>query len=100
MHHKNVGGGCHLSKAKFWPLDIHGEGLHLDGNAMVRPNIKPLPTRRRPKLRDVWGPPKMPPTPKDFGPHFDLPAGGSTNMTCGPGYQYFCGAPSQAPYPN
>jgi hypothetical protein len=141
-------GECHLSKAKFWPLDIHGEGLHLDGDAMVKPNIKPglcpmrlqrtarlltlamvlvtgsvfdwpnykahaqqaqqdyrinpdsLPTRRRPKLTDVWGPPKMPPTPKDFGPHFDFPAGGSTNMTCGPGYQYFCGAPSQAPYPN
>ena len=59
-----------------------------------------LPTRRGPKLRHVRRPPTMPPTPKDFGPHFDFPAGGSTNMTFGPGYQYFCGAPSQAPYPN
>jgi hypothetical protein len=24
-------------------------------------------------LRDVWGPAKMPPAPKDFGPHFDFP---------------------------
>ena len=24
-------------------------------------------------LRDVWGPAKMPPPPKDFGPHFDFP---------------------------
>ena len=23
-------------------------------------------------LRDVWGPAEMPPTPKDFGPHFDF----------------------------
>ena len=26
-------------------------------------------------LSDVWGPPEMPPAPKDFGPHFDYPAG-------------------------
>jgi hypothetical protein len=25
------------------------------------------------RLRDVWGPAKMPPAPKDFGPHFDFP---------------------------
>lgn len=24
-------------------------------------------------LSDVWGPPEMPPIPKDFGPHFDFP---------------------------
>jgi hypothetical protein len=23
-------------------------------------------------LRDVWGPAQMPPTPQDFGPHFDF----------------------------
>jgi len=52
-------------------------------------------------LRDVWGPPVMPAEPRDFGPHFDFPAGGSQNLTCGPpGSQYFCGAPSNAPYPN
>jgi hypothetical protein len=59
------------------------------------------PPHRGPTLRDVWGPPKMPPPPKDFGPHFDFPSGGSQNLTCGPaGSQYFCGAPSEAPYPN
>ena len=58
-----------------------------------------LPTRPGPKLRKVRRPPKMPPTPQDFGPHFDFPAGGSQNLTCGPsGPQYFCGAPSEAPY--
>ncbi len=57
------------------------------------------PPRRGLTLRDVWGPPKMPAEPKDFGPHFDFPAGGSENLTCGPqGSQYFCGAPSEAPY--
>jgi len=61
--------------------------------------INPRPTHRGPTLSDVWGPPKMPPEPKDFGPHFDFPAGGSENLTCGPsGPQYFCGAPSEAPY--
>jgi hypothetical protein len=59
------------------------------------------PIHRGATLSDVWGPPKMPPEPKDFGPHFDFPSGGSQNLTCGPpGSQYFCGAPSEAPYPN
>ena len=31
------------------------------------------PRRRRRTLRDVWGPAQMPPTPTDFGPHFDFP---------------------------
>ena len=66
----------------------------------VGTQIDPGP-RRGPTLSDVWGPPKMPPEPKDFGPHFDFPSGGSQNLTCGPpGSQYFCGAPSEAPYPN
>jgi len=56
-----------------------------------------LPTRRDKKLR-VRRPPLMPPTPKDFGPHFDFPAGGSENFNCGSGYGYYCGAPSEAPY--
>jgi hypothetical protein len=25
------------------------------------------------RLSDIWGPAKMPPPPKDFGPHFDFP---------------------------
>ena len=57
------------------------------------------PPRRGLTLSDVWGPPVMPAEPRDFGPHFDFPAGGSQNLTCGPpGSQYFCGAPSDAPY--
>ena len=40
----------------------------------------------------------MPPTPKDFGPHFDFRAGGSQNFNCGSGSGYYCGAPSEAPY--
>ena len=55
-----------------------------------------------PTLRDkkrVRRSPLMPPTPKDFGPHFDFPGGGSYNFNCGPGYSPYCGAPSHAPYP-
>jgi len=52
------------------------------------------------RLSDIWGPAKMPPAPKDFGPHFDFPSGGSQNFNCGPGYGYYCGAPSEAPYPH
>jgi hypothetical protein len=69
----------------------HGSQLDLDYS---------LPTRRGPKLRNVRRPPKMPPAPTDFGPHFDFPSGGSQNFNCGSGYGYYCGAPSQAPYPN
>jgi len=70
----------------------HGSQLDLDSS---------LPSPRGPKLRHVRRPPVMPPTPKDFGPHFDFPAGGSENFNCGPpGAGYFCGAPSNAPYPN
>jgi len=69
----------------------HGSQLDLDYS---------LPTRRGPKLRNFRRPPKMPPAPTDFGPHFDFPSGGSQNFNCGSGYGYYCGAPSQAPYPN
>ena len=37
---------------------------------------------------DIWGPAKMPPAPKDFGPHFDFPPE-SLNST-----------PLHDPYPN
>ena len=40
-------------------------------------------------LSDVWGEPKMPPAPTDFGPGFDFPSGYNLN-----------GAPNQSPYPN
>jgi hypothetical protein len=69
----------------------HGSQLDLDYT---------LPSPRGPKLRRVRRPPVMPPTPKDFGPHFDFPAGGSQNFNCGAGPGYYCGAPSTAPYPN
>ncbi len=39
-------------------------------------------------LSDIWGPAKMPPAPKDFGPHFDFPP------------QPLNGAPLHDPYPN
>lgn len=42
-------------------------------------------------LSDVWGLPEMPPAPKDFGPHFDFPAGGSISLQ---------GPPDHSPYPN
>ena len=67
----------------------HGSQLDLDYYSP--------PTRRGPKLR-LRRPPLMPPTPKDFGPHFDFPAGGSENFNCGSGPGYYCGAPSEAPY--
>ncbi len=52
-------------------------------------------------LSDIWGPPKMPATPKDFGPHFDFPAGGDQTLTCGAhGTTYYCGGLSDSPYPN
>jgi hypothetical protein len=61
----------------------------------------PIFRRHLPSLSQVWGAPKMPATPKDFGPHFDFPAGGSQTLTCGsPGSTYYCGGPSDSPYPN
>lgn len=40
------------------------------------------------RMRDIWGPAKMPPAPKDFGPHFDYPP---ESLNSGP---------THAPYPN
>ena len=40
------------------------------------------------RFSDIWGPAKMPPAPKDFGPHFDYPPE-SLNST-----------PLHDPYPN
>jgi hypothetical protein len=42
-------------------------------------------------LSDVWGLPEMPPAPRDFGPHFDFPAGGNISLQ---------GPPDHSPYPN
>ena len=40
------------------------------------------------RFSDIWGPAKMPPAPRDFGPHFDYPPE-SLNST-----------PLHDPYPN
>jgi len=37
---------------------------------------------------DIWGPAKMPPAPRDFGPHFDFPP------------ESLNSAPLHDPYPN
>ena len=61
----------------------------------------PIFGRHSPSLSQVWGAPKMPATPRDFGPHFDFPAGGSQTLSCGsPGSTYYCGGVSDAPYAN
>ncbi len=41
-------------------------------------------------LSEVWGPAEMPPAPKDFGPHFDLPGGADVERRCR----------HDSPYPN
>jgi hypothetical protein len=40
-------------------------------------------------LSDIWGPAKMPPAPRDFGPHYDFQPQDTLN-----------GVPNHAPYPN
>jgi hypothetical protein len=65
----------------------HGSQLDLDYS---------LPTGPGRKLRNVRRPPKMPPTPTDFGPHFDFPSGGSQNFNCGSG-GYYCARPQRLP---
>jgi hypothetical protein len=56
------------------------------------PPVAAVPRRRlggySMTLSDVWGPAKMPPAPKDFGPHFDFPP------------QPLEGGVSRAPYPD
>jgi hypothetical protein len=34
------------------------------------------------RLSDIWGPAKMPPAPKDFGPHFDFPPAPLNSVRC------------------
>ena len=68
------------------------QGSQIDSDYSVTIRRDKKVRNRRPAL--------MPPTPKDFGPHFDFPAGGSFNFNCGTGYDPYCGAPSHAPYPD
>src|SRR5262249_34050622 len=76
-----------------WPShEAHAQQAQQDSQ------INPSPIHRRPTLTDRSGPPKITPEPKDFGPHFDFPSGGSQNLTCGPsGSQYISVAPHQRP---
>jgi hypothetical protein len=69
------------------------EGAEQDSGSMPNGHYGP----RRPgrgvgfyslTLSDIWGPAKMPPAPKDFGPHFDFPP------------EPLNGAPLHDPYPN
>jgi hypothetical protein len=91
-----------------WPSDeAHAQQAQQDSG--TQPSS--LSTYRAPRgpvvggysttLSDIWGAPKMPATPQDFGPHFDFPAGGDQTLTCGaPGSTYYCGGLSDSPYPN
>ncbi len=54
-------------------------GNAVDGRSRARPIIT---------LSDIWGPAKMPPAPKDFGPNFDFPP------------EPLNGTPLHDPYPN
>ena len=81
-----------------WPSH-EAQAQQAQQDSQIGPDASP--THRGLTLRDIWGPAKMPPEPNDFGPHFDFPAGGSQNLTCGPpGAGYFCTGPSDSPYPN
>jgi hypothetical protein len=86
-----------------WPID-EAQAQQAQQGSQIEPGS--LTTYRVPggystTLSDIWGPPKMPATPKDFGPHFDFPAGGDQTLTCGAqGSTYYCGGLSDSPYPN
>lgn len=50
-------------------------------------------------LSEIWGLPEMPGAPRDFGPHFDFPAGGDISLP----YSVpsaVQGPPDHSPYPN
>jgi hypothetical protein len=60
------------------------QGGGYSGNAgQSRQRVRPIIT-----LSDIWGPAKMPPAPKDFGPNFDFPP------------EPLNGTPLHDPYPN
>ena len=54
---QQTNGGAGAAPASGAPVVVHPRGV--GGYSLT--------------LRDVWGPAKMPPAPKDFGPHFDFP---------------------------
>jgi hypothetical protein len=94
--------------AGHWPSDAaqaqqaqQGSGTQSSALTTYRIPGAPIAGGYSTTLSDIWGPPKMPATPKDFGPHFDFPAGGDQTLTCGAqGSTYFCGGLSDSPYPN
>jgi hypothetical protein len=60
------------------------QGGGYSGNAGNSPQrVRPIIT-----MSDIWGPAKMPPAPKDFGPNFDFPP------------EPLNGTPLHDPYPN
>ena len=64
---------------------VQGGGYPAGSYGLARPSVGGY---SRLTLSDIWGPAKMPPAPRDFGPNFDFPAS-SLN-----------GAPLHDPYPN
>ena len=50
-----------------------GPGAAPPPQVIVVPRGQPVVGGYSLRLSDVWGPAKMPPAPKDFGPHFDFP---------------------------
>src|SRR6478672_6143106 len=69
-----------LSASAFlvWPADVSYAGDTPVSTRTLQPYAG---TARVPRgiggysttLSEIWGPPEMPPAPKDFGPHFDFP---------------------------
>lgn len=75
------------------PRDSVAEPAARNGSAQQEPTVTYVPRTTGTggysmTLRDIWGPAKMPPAPKDFGPHYDYPP------------QSLNGVPIHDPYPN
>jgi hypothetical protein len=51
----------------------NGSAAGPSSRVLVVPRGQPVIGGYSLRLSDVWGPAKMPPAPKDFGPHFDFP---------------------------
>src|SRR4029079_5245565 len=84
--------GLTVGVAVGWP--IPEAQAQETGTTRIKPgslNSYPVPGGYSMTLSDVWGPPEMPPAPKDFGPHFDFPAGGNISLQ---------GPPDHSPNPN
>ena len=81
--------GLTLGVAFGWP--IPEAQAQETGTTRIKPgslNSYRVPGGYSMTLSDVWGPPEMPPAPKDFRPHFDFPP------------ESLNGPPLHDPYPN